>query len=52
MVLGGGEQEARVMWVKSEKGIRPGGQLERAVNVEGVKVVELKRVVGEKMETE
>jgi metalloprotease ARX1 len=52
LVLGGGEQEARVMWVRSEKGVRVGGELERAIRGEGVKVVELKRVEGEKMDLE
>ena len=40
------------MWVRSEKGVRVGGELERAIRGEGVKVVELKRVEGEKMDLE
>ena len=50
--LGGGEQECKTMWVRSERGVRPGGELERWVGAEGIKVVELKRVEGEKMEIE
>lgn len=52
VILGGGEQEAKIMWVRSERGLKAGGELERAVKGEGVKVVELKRVEGEKMEIE
>ena len=52
LILGGGEQEARVMWVRSEKGVRPGGGLEKAVRGEGIKVIELKRIEGEKMDIE
>jgi hypothetical protein len=52
VILGGGEQEASVMWVKSKKGVRAGGELERAVKGEGVKVIELKRVESEKMDLE
>ena len=52
VVLGGGEQEVGVMWVKSEKGVRVGGELEKAVKGEGAKVIELRRVEGEKMDLE
>jgi hypothetical protein len=52
VILGGGEQEVGVMWVKSEKGLRAGGELEKAVKGDGVKIVELKRVEMEKMDLE
>ena len=52
LILGGGEQESNIMWVRSEKSLRPLGELENAVKGIGVKVVELKRVEGEKMEIE
>lgn len=52
VILGGGEQEAKVMWVRSEKGLKQNSELERAVKGEGIKVVELKRVEGERMEIE
>ena len=52
VVLGGSEAEAGVMWVRSERGVRAGGDLEKAVKGEGVKIVELKRVEGEKMDLE
>jgi metalloprotease ARX1 len=52
VVLAGGEGEVGRMWVRSERSVRPGGVLEAAVSGEGVKVVELKRVEGEKMEIE
>ena len=52
VVLGGGEQECKTMWVRSERGVRQGGELERWVGAQGIKVVELKRVEGEKMEIE
>jgi hypothetical protein len=52
LILGGGEQEARVMWVRSEKNTHTGGQLDLALRTEGVKVVELKKVEGEKMDLE
>jgi hypothetical protein len=50
VILGGGEGESKVMWVRSEKNLYPEGELEKAVRGEGVKVTELKRVEGEKME--
>ena len=43
VVLGGGDGEVGIMWVRSERGIRTGGALEAAVSGEGVKVVELKK---------
>jgi methionine aminopeptidase len=52
VILGGGDQEAKIMWVRSEKGAKAGSELERAVKSEGVKVVELKKVEGERMEIE
>ena len=52
VVLGGGENEVKVMWVRSGKGIQSGGELERAVRGDGVKVVELKRAEEEKMDIE
>lgn len=52
VVLGGGELEAGIMWVRSEKGVRGGGELERAVRGDGVKVTELRRIEGEKMDLE
>ena len=52
VVLGGGEAEAGVMWVRSERGERKGGELEKAVRGEGVKLIELKRAEGEKMDLE
>jgi hypothetical protein len=52
VILGGGEGESKVMWVKSEKSLRTGGIVEQALTREGVKVVELKRVEGEKMDLE
>lgn len=52
LILGGGEGESKVMWVKSEKSLRPGGIVEQALTREGVKIVELKRVEGEKMDLE
>lgn len=51
-VFGGGEGESKVMWARSEKSLRPGGELERGVKGEGVKVVELKRMEEEKMDVE
>ena len=51
VILGGGEQEASIMWVRSDKSMRNGGQLESAVKGEGIKVVELKRK-DERMEIE
>ena len=51
VILGGGEQESPVMWVRSEKSIRGDGQLESALKGEGTKVVELKRK-GDRMEME
>ena len=50
IILGGGEQEVKVMWVKSEKSLRRSGELEKALRGEGVKVIEIKRVEAEKME--
>ena len=52
VVLGGGEGECKVMWVKSERGIKQGGEVEKWVGAEGIKVVEWKRVEGEKMDIE
>ena len=52
MILGGGEGESKVMWVRSEKSLRSGGMVEQAVMREGVKVVEPKRVGGDKMDLE
>lgn len=52
IVLGGGEGECKVMWVKSERGMKQGGEVEKWIGAEGVKVVELKRVEGEKMDIE
>ena len=52
VVFGGGEQEVEVMWVRSEKRIRPLGALEDGVRGAGVKVVELKRAEGDKMDLE
>jgi len=52
VIFGGGEQEAKIMWVRTEKALKHGGELERAVRGEGVKVIELKRVEGERMELE
>jgi metalloprotease ARX1 len=52
VVLCGGEQEMGIMWVRSEKGVRPGGPLEMAVKGDGVKITELRRVEGEKMDLE
>ena len=49
VILGGGEQEAKIMWVRSDKSLKVGSALERAVRGEGVKVIELKRVEGERM---
>jgi hypothetical protein len=40
------------MWVRSERGVRKGGELEKAVRGEGVKLIELRRVEGEKMDLE
>jgi hypothetical protein len=52
VILGGGEGESRVMWVKSEKSLRADGVVQQALTRDGVKVVELKRVEGEKMDLE
>lgn len=52
VILGGGEQECKTMWVRSERGLRQGGELERWVGAEGIKVVELRRAESEKMEIE
>jgi hypothetical protein len=49
VILGGGDSEVEVMWVRSEKGMRVGGVLEAATKGEGVKVVQLKKE-GEKMD--
>lgn len=49
VLLGGGETECKVMWVRSERGVRPSGELERWVGAEGVKVVELKSLQAENM---
>jgi len=51
-VWGGGGGEAGIMWVRSERGVRKGGELEKAVKGEGVQVIELRRVEGEKMDLE
>jgi hypothetical protein len=42
IVLGGGDSEVGVMWVKSERGMRAGGILETSLQ-EPTKVIELKR---------
>ena len=52
MILGGGEGESKVMWVRSEKSLRRGGMVEQAITRDGVKVAELKRVEGDKMDLE
>lgn len=52
VILGGGEGESKVMWVRSEKSLRTGGVVEQAVTREGVKVVEPTRVGGDKMDLE
>jgi hypothetical protein len=52
VILGGGEGECRVMWVKSEKSVRSGGNLDQAVRGGDVRLVELKRADGDKMELE
>lgn len=46
VVLGGGDSEVPIMWVRSERGVKAGGALEVAVKGEGVKLVELKREEG------
>jgi hypothetical protein len=52
LVLGGGEGESKIMWVRSDKSLRSGGVVEQACTREGVKVVELKRVEEDKMDLE
>jgi hypothetical protein len=52
VIFGGGEGESKVMWVRSEKRLRGGGVAEQALTREGVKIVELKRVEGEKMDVD
>jgi len=52
VVLGGGEQEVGVVWVKSEKAVRIGGELEKAVKGEDVKVIELRKIDEERMDLE
>ena len=49
VVLGGGEQECKTMWVRSERGVKQGGELETWVGAKGIKITELKIVEGEKM---
>jgi hypothetical protein len=44
LVLGGGETEWKVVWVRSDKSVQKGGEIERACFGGGTKVVELKRV--------
>ena len=49
IIFGGGENEGKIMWVRTERSVHPGGELDRAVRYQGIKVMELKKMDSEQV---